>query len=211
MSADYHRDEEGSADDQRTFANLEEDVETEDAWEIASRRASVISRRPSNHSIRLPHVESSQPRPSPGEPSTGIGFGDGSRSVDELLAGGESSGDAGSSDESPEPDHLTRIVTAVPPPQGVSTGAAVPEAVTEEDDLSGEIAELGNPIGADISLSNEQYFARLNGAGSLQQRLDLAEGIDPTSRRGSVQTGHAAEATVVEEGSGSRDHGMMYS
>lgn len=35
----------------RTFANLEEDVETEDAWEIASRRASVISRRPSNHSI----------------------------------------------------------------------------------------------------------------------------------------------------------------
>lgn len=38
-------------DIQRTFANLEEDVETEDAWEIASRRASVISRRPSNHSI----------------------------------------------------------------------------------------------------------------------------------------------------------------
>lgn len=39
------------SDIQRTFANLEEDVETEDAWEIASRRASVISRRPSNHSI----------------------------------------------------------------------------------------------------------------------------------------------------------------
>lgn len=35
----------------RTFANLEDDVETEDAWEIASRRASVISRRASNHSI----------------------------------------------------------------------------------------------------------------------------------------------------------------
>lgn len=30
---------------------MEDDVETEDAWEIASRRASVISRRASNHSI----------------------------------------------------------------------------------------------------------------------------------------------------------------
>ncbi|EIW68439.1 hypothetical protein TREMEDRAFT_69371 [Tremella mesenterica DSM 1558] len=37
----------------RTFANLEEDVEAEDAWENASRRASVISRRLSNHSARL--------------------------------------------------------------------------------------------------------------------------------------------------------------
>lgn len=39
------------ADVQRTFANLEEDVETEDAWELASRRASNISRHTSLHSV----------------------------------------------------------------------------------------------------------------------------------------------------------------
>lgn len=45
------------ADLQRTFANLEEDVETEDAWEMASRRASVLSRKASNHSLRVPAPE----------------------------------------------------------------------------------------------------------------------------------------------------------
>ncbi|WVF67602.1 hypothetical protein IAT40_002360 [Kwoniella sp. CBS 6097] len=80
----------------RTFANLEEDVETEDAWEIASRRASIISRKPSNHSIRLPTSSQSDPVAVPsspaagpdGQPSTGIGLGvsGAAASVDELLA-----------------------------------------------------------------------------------------------------------------------------
>lgn len=101
-------------DIQRTFANLEEDVETEDAWEIASRRVSVISRRNSNHSIRLPHqndTPSSQPVSAPGEPSTGVGFGDMTASIDELLAA--SSGQPSDDDHSiPRPD-LARQHTVV--------------------------------------------------------------------------------------------------
>lgn len=50
---------------QRTFANLDEDVETEDAWEIASRRASVLSRKASNHSLRIPSSDALAAEPVP--------------------------------------------------------------------------------------------------------------------------------------------------
>ncbi|KAK4686606.1 succinyl-CoA synthetase alpha subunit, partial [Tremellales sp. Uapishka_1] len=105
----------------RTFANLEEDVETEDAWELASRRASVISRRNSHHSIRVPSVAdipvAANTNPTP---STGIGFGEAgaSASVEELLAGGDSSSEnpdssRASEDGTAESTNLVRQVTAV--------------------------------------------------------------------------------------------------
>ncbi|ORY29663.1 hypothetical protein BCR39DRAFT_558997 [Naematelia encephala] len=133
----------------RTFANLEEDVETEDAWEIASRRASVISRRPSNHSIRLPPT-SDQPPPhpgsqaSPGEPSTGVGFGAASRSVDELLAGGAESSTASEEGGSimVGSSFLARQTTAVQDGRrSESSDIEMPEAVHEEDEASSSLGD----------------------------------------------------------------------
>ncbi|WWC90468.1 uncharacterized protein L201_005404 [Kwoniella dendrophila CBS 6074] len=136
----------------RTFANLEEDVETEDAWEIASRRASIISRKPSNHSIRLPASSQNDvgPPTSPagpsGQPSTNIGLGGAnSASVNDLLSnevdlerGAEES--EGMNGSFP----LARQTTAVGSGQDQEHGQAemeVPEMVQEEPE-----PESNNPF-----------------------------------------------------------------
>ena len=126
---------------QRTFANLEEDVETEDAWEIASRRASVISRRPSHHSIRFPyHTDAAAGAHS----GSGIGFGAAAASVDELLGGGSgtASDESGMGGSAP----LARQVTAVQETRGREDGGDVdmPEALPEEDDGGGISPGLGD-------------------------------------------------------------------
>lgn len=92
---------------QRTFANLEEDVETEDAWEIASRRASVISRRPSGHSIRIHPSSERANEPVVGEPSTAIGLGGTPASLNELLAGNGEDEGSGTNDSEGEPGDRT--------------------------------------------------------------------------------------------------------
>lgn len=66
----------------RTFANLEEDVETEDAWEIASKRQSVISRRTSSHSLRNGSAVDVVAAVTTGA----MPLGDSVASIDELLA-----------------------------------------------------------------------------------------------------------------------------
>ncbi|OCF32651.1 hypothetical protein I316_05572 [Kwoniella heveanensis BCC8398] len=143
----------------RTFANLEEDVETEDAWEIASRRASIISRKPSNHSIRLPSASQADPAPSSpgagpsGQPSTGISLGvsGAAASVDELLAAPSAEGGEASTAEDEDQTNgtgrgmigssaLLRQTTAVAhPASGVAgeTGDVtvdVPSMVREDED-----------------------------------------------------------------------------
>ncbi|KAL1405807.1 hypothetical protein Q8F55_007484 [Vanrija albida] len=136
----------------RTFANLEEDVETEDAWEIASRRASVISRRNSNHSIRLPPApDGAAPHPptSEGEPSTGVGFGEASASIDELLAGSSSGrpsqdGTPAAEDGDTRPG-LQRQLTAVGDTtiQNGTNGGQTPDIITEaESELRATSAAL---------------------------------------------------------------------
>jgi len=129
---------------QRTFANLEEDVETEDAWEIASRRASIISRRPSNHSIRFPYLNEA---PADVQSSTNIGFGLASASVDELLGGesGTASEEGGMLGSAP----LARQVTAVQE-TGFTDGGDVdmPEAVREEE-------EYGDGISPGLGLGDD--------------------------------------------------------
>jgi len=101
---------------QRTFANLDEDVETEDAWEVASRRQSIISRRDSNHSLRV--AAAAQPPPEitttgTSEPNTSILNGDVStHSIDELLA---------VADTTARPD-LQRQTTAVSEPSPSANG-----------------------------------------------------------------------------------------
>ncbi|WVQ79686.1 hypothetical protein IAT38_001786 [Cryptococcus sp. DSM 104549] len=120
----------------RTFANLEEDVETEDAWEIASRRASVKSRRPSNHSIILaqqgqptsaePPVAAAGQGPTPG---TALELGGGATaSVEDLLpAPAAPSDEASGSAPAQHPERpgtngegsaLARQYTAVAPVSG---------------------------------------------------------------------------------------------
>lgn len=97
----------------RTFANLEEDVETEDAWEIASRRASIISvsRRPSNHSLRLNSSQltsNGQSSSSGAGPSRGVDIG--------AMLGSDAAGST--AEGSDEGTGLARQETAVPPPVG---------------------------------------------------------------------------------------------
>ncbi|ORX38295.1 hypothetical protein BD324DRAFT_347823 [Kockovaella imperatae] len=105
----------------RTFANLEEDVEMEDAWEIASRRASVISRRPSNHSIRLPHPADDAPHqtassPMEGQPSTGIVIDGQDTNVEQLLSGGPNDEEDDNADVEVSPRAMFhRQATAVEP------------------------------------------------------------------------------------------------
>ncbi|KAL7422389.1 hypothetical protein Q5752_003035 [Cryptotrichosporon argae] len=153
----------------RTFANLEEDVDTEDAWEIASRRASVISRRASNHSIRLPaQADVSTHAPGPErEPSNRVGFGEGTASVGDLLAastasgrtseeGGRtaddhSSGASGSrADTTATPPRLDRSETAVPGTLRVNESVGLLDASADDAEwataeLSGSLAALADP------------------------------------------------------------------
>lgn len=103
-------------------------METEDAWEIASRRASVISRRPSNHSIRIHPSSERAIEPQGGEPSTAVGLGPAAASVEELLAGPGSNEDSGSGTNSDggdegrtsgDSERLMRQTTVVPENRGV--------------------------------------------------------------------------------------------
>ncbi|KAK8854586.1 hypothetical protein IAR55_003325 [Kwoniella newhampshirensis] len=149
----------------RTFANLEEDVEIE---EIASRRASIISRRPSNHSIRLPTSSDNPSSPvsadvsASGQPSTSIGLagvGNGSASVDELLAGDSQGGESGTASASEEggarmtgSSALARQQTAVASPGAGESGDVemdVPEAVQEEGGEGGQEASEDNTLETD--------------------------------------------------------------
>lgn len=63
-------------------------METEDAWEIASRRASVISRRPSNHSLRINPTSPTSPTENLAPAlASQIALGDSAASVEDLLGG----------------------------------------------------------------------------------------------------------------------------
>ncbi|WVQ95178.1 hypothetical protein IAU59_002272 [Kwoniella sp. CBS 9459] len=174
----------------RTFANLEEDVETEDAWEIASRRASIISRKPSNHSIRLPTTSQSDPVPSSpaagpsGQPSTGIGLGvsGAAASVDELLAphsveGGdattaEGEDDVGGGNTRPGmfgSSALLRQTTAVAHPAAGASGDTddidvdLPPVVQEDED------EIQEDQGED-DVDGEEHTAHSAVAGTSQSQ-----------------------------------------
>ncbi|WWC71343.1 uncharacterized protein I206_105297 [Kwoniella pini CBS 10737] len=208
----------------RTFANLEEDVETEDAWEIASRRASIISRKPSNHSIRLPSSTadagpSSSPSAPNGQPSTNIGLGGAnSASVTDLLNPGET--ETGESEETEGmigSSALARQATAVAPGHS-DVEMEVPEIVQEESELD-ETAHEGVPITNgrngenDIGVldaqtpMNEHFLSTLaigDNAG-IAQRFDLADEIvgngTPTtaSAIGSNNNSHSGSTRASQE------------
>ncbi|WVW85368.1 hypothetical protein I302_107406 [Kwoniella bestiolae CBS 10118] len=193
----------------RTFANLEEDVETEDAWEIASRRASIISRRPSNHSIRIPN-SSSQVEPSgpTGEPSTNIGLGGTSTaSVNDLLSTeSEETGGEGMIGSSALARQTTAVATAqeqqdvemdlpdavLEEPEGegdmeVENGRSIPIAESESDSGGnngfGGLQDVATPM-------NEHFLSTLaidNIGNGIAQRLDLADELvnTPTTATGS--------------------------
>nr|XP_019006522.1 uncharacterized protein I203_00111 [Kwoniella mangroviensis CBS 8507]OCF69983.1 hypothetical protein I203_00111 [Kwoniella mangroviensis CBS 8507] len=196
----------------RTFANLEEDVETEDAWEIASRRASIISRKPSNHSIRLPNASSqNEPQQSPsgpsGEPSTNIGLGGASSaSVNDLLSAEQESEAVGMIGSSA----LARQTTAVAQQeQQGDVEMEVPEVVHEEESEQeygndneptrimavpnrtlGMNNEMGEPETAQTPM-NEHFLSTLAiGDTGIAQRFELADElvITPT-------TANSAEGT----------------
>lgn len=204
---------------------MEEDVETEDAWEIASRRASVISRKPSNHSIRLPPATDRAPAhpgvdaPN-GQPSTVVGFGASTASIDDLLAGGSD----GNSSESaamanstislqPHPPALQRQATAVQgddevytPQTGVSGGAAStlcddPSSapVTSTSAVESRVIPSASidPFGSMAEVQtpmNDTFLSTL--APSVHQRLDLARQMD---RVGLGSEPVEEEPTGVEE------------
>jgi len=198
------------ADSQRTFANLEEDVETEDAWEIASRRASVISRRPSNHSIRLPPTSDRAPAhpgadAPDGEPSTVVGFGDTGASIDDLLAGDSGSNSSQSAAMAnsttlhhPLPPALLRQMTAVQADDEVDmpqTGYSGAASTLYTDSSSGQNTSTGtidaraipsfavDPFSsaADVQTPmNDTFLSTL--APSVHQRLDLARQMDEVGR-----------------------------
>ena len=152
-----------TADQQRTFANLEEDVETEDAWEIASRRVSVISRRPSNHSIRLPRDDGAV-RPSAndvqvpeGAPSSSVGFGTGAASVDELLAGnGSDNADSAANSEAGHTAEAGVNPAAIPIPTSSSASAAASGEGSRR--ASSEVEEPETAMVSDLQTPRNDYF-----------------------------------------------------
>lgn len=178
-------------------------METEDAWEIASRRVSVISRKPSNHSIKLPPQSDPAEAPAPavpGQPSIEVQFGDGTASVDDLLAGNSGSSDEGMTNSA----RLQRQTTAVADSPGGSNGEIeMPEPVAEEEEeppldnrnpflapiagsagqpipnaaidpfLAGTLSEAQTPM-------NDTFLSTL--APSVHQRLDLARQMDEVGR-----------------------------
>ncbi|WWD19279.1 hypothetical protein CI109_103737 [Kwoniella shandongensis] len=175
----------------RTFANLEEDVEIE---EIASRRASIISRRPSNHSIRLPTSSDNPSSPTsanataPGQPSTSIslaGAGEGSASVDQLLNGESRGGESGTASEEgmTGSSALARQQTAVASPPVLGEGGGdiemdVPEAVREEDEEGNNSQDVSNSTSEGRTLDNET-----DPIGTLPVSISLGGRI-PTSNAG---------------------------
>ncbi len=164
-------------DVQRTFANLEEDVETEDAWEIASRRASIISRRPSNHSIRFPHMKE---MPSDSQSSIGIGFGPAAASVDELL--GEESGTASEEGGLFDSAPLARQVTAVQESGAREAGDVdMPQALEEEEEDGAEVTQEVDEVPPEDRVP-VQETQQVHSAGSLYPRVLYEEyngGISP--------------------------------
>ncbi|TXT08855.1 hypothetical protein VHUM_02983 [Vanrija humicola] len=187
----------------RTFANLEEDVETEDAWEIASRRASVISRRNSNHSIRLPPApDGAAPHPptTEGEPSTGVGFGDASASIDDLLAG--------SSDRSSQDVATPAVEDADSRPALQRQTTAVGESTQRNSAAPSNIASLQQTPMNDYFLSS---LANNHSGLATPSRDDASSG--PGSRRSHevVEEEPAAEAAAeaeAAEANGSDSDGM---
>ncbi|WVQ68502.1 uncharacterized protein L199_006710 [Kwoniella botswanensis] len=200
----------------RTFANLEEDVETEDAWEIASRRASIISRKPSNHSIRLPNASSQNeaqlsPSGPSGEPSTNIGLGGASSaSVNDLLSAEQDSEGVGMIGSSA----LARQTTAVAQQeQQGDVEMEVPEVVHEEESEQeygneneptrimaipnttlGMNNEMDEPETAQTPM-NEHFLSTLAiGDTGIAQRLELADELVNTPT-----TANSAEGTSSNE------------
>ncbi|WVQ72006.1 hypothetical protein IAR50_001550 [Cryptococcus sp. DSM 104548] len=184
----------------RTFANLEEDVETEDAWEIASRRASVISRRPSNHSI-IPSaaaVASAAP-PFPAAPPTERGTSTGlviddrsSAAVNELLPPTEHE----TNDSVPTLTRQETVVAEALPPLVNNPFEAAPAIATVPEDEEMPITSTGpsavprpilQPISSENSSSNanfsseaatpmnDTFLSTLALAPGMLQRLELAE------------------------------------
>ena len=192
------------ADVKRTFANLEEDVETEDAWEIASRRASVISRRPSNHSIRLP--QNADRASVHGQSSTAIGMDGHSASVDDLFAGEDDSNSSESAVMTnsatlhhPLPPAMLRQMTAVQGDDEVDmpqTGAYGSEARSIPllaADPFGSMSEVQTPM-------NDTFLSTL--APSVHQRLDLARQMDQVGRGTEPLEEEPAEFTRLESDNG---------
>ncbi|WWC63543.1 uncharacterized protein I303_106146 [Kwoniella dejecticola CBS 10117] len=218
----------------RTFANLEEDVETEDAWEIASRRASIISRKPSNHSIRLPTSSqdggpSTGPAGPSGQPSTNIGLGGASSaSVNDLLnPGGIETGESEETEGMLGSSALARQTTAVAPGQAdlnVDVDMEVPEIVQEEAEpedmisqqaglpiLNGREGDGDNGILDAQTPMNEHFLSTLaigDNAG-IAQRFDLADEIvgngTPTTASAVGSTNHSHNSSARASEDGSRN------
>ncbi|ODO11055.1 hypothetical protein I350_01657 [Cryptococcus amylolentus CBS 6273] len=212
----------------RTFANLEEDVETEDAWEIASRRASVISRRPSNHSI-IPSaaaaVNAAPPIPAgpPTENGTSTGVVTGSQSsaaVNELLP------PTGNETLSPVAT-LTRqdtVVAETDPPLTNNPFEVGPAIATVPENEEMSITSTGpstgprpilQPIAAESASNanfsseaatpmNDTFLSTLALAPGMLQRLELAE--EMSSHGGTANgTAPASAAGSGESRTGSQD------
>lgn len=187
---------------------MDEDVETEDAWELASRRASILSRKPSNHSIRIPSSdalgEMVQPEQDAG---TGVDVGNGSASVEDLLS--QPNGhdrDHEVEHDSPVPHRgdleglslRDRQATVVPAESATAAAAdgsntMLPEETAAAIPISAQTNAFATSFSQAATPMNETFLSTL--APSVHQRLDLADQLD-TSSQGH---GSGVPETLLEE------------
>jgi hypothetical protein len=180
------------ADSQRTFANLEEDVETEDAWEMASRRASVLSRKASNHSLRVPAPETI-PSPSAAmeEVPTAVHHDD--IDLEHVLYQSHPNGndiDADADGEMAASDDLASLsLGESSEPTANELGLGLPISPNHTRNApSTSFSQAATPM-------NETFLSTL--APGMHQRLDQAEA---DSGSGSSSHGHGIDVPeVVEE------------
>ena len=135
---------------------------------------SVISRRPSNHSIRLPRDErtSATAAEAPeGDPSSSVAFGAGQASVQDLLAGavgtGEESGDSASAGaDSVDPSDVGHVASSDPfllvhPPSGTDAAPAnipIPPSAAGSGSRRASNDEPETAMVQDLQTPRNEYF-----------------------------------------------------
>ncbi|WVN86259.1 uncharacterized protein L203_101421 [Cryptococcus depauperatus CBS 7841] len=187
----------------RTFANLEEDVETEDAWEIASRRASIISRRPSNHSLKQQLSTTSFPtarnlKAVGNDVDTAVTTSDRAVSINGLLPPLYTDEPRTSSSPTPVALHEAHTVTptmlqdAELRSETISSPATAtaPRPIFNTQDTAVQNATLSEAA----TPMNETFLSTLALAPGMLQRLELAEETSQagTGTAGSTSTGSRA-------------------
>lgn len=182
---------------------MDEDVETEDAWELASRRASILSRKPSNHSIRIASSDAlGDIAPPEQEAGTGLNIGNGTASVEDLLSQPNGHGDPAAPPDGENLQSLSlhdRQTTVVPTDAG-DAPVTPDHHLGPEETAAIPISAQTNTFAASFSQAatpmNDTFLATL--APSVHQRLDLADQLDGSSSQGHG-SGLGVPETLMEE------------